>query len=326
MDLPVALRQAIDHALEGVPLADLATASGELSRRYRAEVRDGRFHVADDLAAKAYLATRLPATYAAVRAALDVIARAHPAFAPASLLDVGAGPGTVLWAAADCWPGLARASLVEGSPVMRAFGERFASALDVEATWEARNFAAALDTGGRFDLVTLSFVLDELADAARDRLVDDLWRHTAGMLVIVEPGRPGGWQRILGARARLLAAGAHIVAPCPHAQACPLAEPDWCHFAERLPRSRLHRLAKGGEVPWEDEKYSYVVVSRAPMTLPSARIIAPPQSGSGKVSLKLCQADGTAARRLVTRREGDVFKQARRAAWGDAFSLSPPAE
>ena len=93
MELPPALRQAVDKALEGVPLAELKRAADLLSRRYRDEVRDGRLHLSDHLAAQAYLATRLPATYAAIRASLAAVAEMRPDFAPASLLDIGAGPG-----------------------------------------------------------------------------------------------------------------------------------------------------------------------------------------------------------------------------------------
>ena len=102
MELPVLLRQVIDQALEGVPLADLTRAAALLSQRYRGETRDGRLHLSDDLAARAYLATRLPATYAAIRMAMNELAQRRPDFEPRTLLDVGAGPGTVLWASSDC--------------------------------------------------------------------------------------------------------------------------------------------------------------------------------------------------------------------------------
>src|SRR5262245_30651775 len=105
MELPAALRQAVDQALVGVPLAELASAAEALSIRYRAERRDGRRHVEDDRAAQAYLATRLPATYAAIHASLAALAKIRPGFQPQSLLDVGAGPGTALWAVAERWPG-----------------------------------------------------------------------------------------------------------------------------------------------------------------------------------------------------------------------------
>jgi ribosomal protein RSM22 (predicted rRNA methylase) len=48
-------------------------------------------------------------------------------------------------------------------------------------------------------------------------------------------------------------------------------------------------------------------------------VLSPPESATGRVKLKLCNADGSATHRLVTRREGDVFKQARRVDWGDEF-------
>ena len=115
MELPSALRQAVDTALEGFPLVDLASASQALSQRYRSETRDGRLHLGDDLAARAYLATRLPATYAALRASIAAIAELRPDFAPASLLDFGAGPGTALWAAAGRWPSLRDALLMAAS-------------------------------------------------------------------------------------------------------------------------------------------------------------------------------------------------------------------
>jgi ribosomal protein RSM22 (predicted rRNA methylase) len=136
-------------------------------------------------------------------------------------------------------------------------------------------------------------------------------------LLIVEPGTPAGWQRILDARDLLLKQGAHLIAPCPHAQSCPLLAPDWCHFSRRVSRSRAHLQAKGAEVPWEDEKFSYLAVSRNSAALPAARIIASPRAGSGKIELKLCQSDGQARAVLVTKREGDRYKKARRLGWGD---------
>ena len=107
MELPSALRQAVDRFLEGTSLDQLRAASERLSGRYRSETRDGRQHLDGVAAVKAYLAARLPATYAAVRASMAYVAEAAPEFAPKSLLDIGAGPGTVLWAAADCWDGFA---------------------------------------------------------------------------------------------------------------------------------------------------------------------------------------------------------------------------
>jgi ribosomal protein RSM22 (predicted rRNA methylase) len=97
-----------------------------------------------------------------------------------------------------------------------------------------------------------------------------------------------------------------------------LIAPDWCHFSRRVARSRIHRLTKDAEVPWEDEKFIYLAATRDPSMSATARVIAPTRVGGGKVSLKLCNDDGSAEERLVTKRDGEFFRWARRADWGDA--------
>jgi ribosomal protein RSM22 (predicted rRNA methylase) len=320
MELPLRLRQAVDVALEGVAVSELAAATKALSYRYRNEVRDGRLHISDAKLALAYIATRMPATYAAIHQSLAALAELKPGFAPRTALDVGAGPGTVAWAAKALWPDLASMTLLEASPAIRAIGETLVapSGLD-HVDW--RHADVTRDAGNlpSSDLVTLAYVLDELSIEQRNTLVDRLWAQTDGVLVIVEPGTTAGWQRILDARARLIAAGANIIAPCPHALACPVVAPDWCHFSARVARSRVHRLAKEADVPWEDEKFIYLAASREAADARPSRVLDPPESGSGRVKLKLCQPDGKLNYRLVTRREGDTYKQARRVDWGDTF-------
>jgi ribosomal protein RSM22 (predicted rRNA methylase) len=320
MELPPLLRQAIDRALDGIALRDLAAAAATLSERYREERHDGRLHVANRRDAFAYVAVRMPATYAAVRASFDAVAEARPDFAPKTMLDIGAGPATALWAAADCWPTLADALLVEASPTFRTCGEELAAEAPLpNMTWRVANIASDVIDGAPRDLVTLAYVLNELAPAVRQPALERLWRLTADTLIIVEPGTPAGWQRILAARRQLIESGAHVIAPCPHARECPLQAPDWCHFANRVARSRLHRQAKGADVPWEDEKFSYVALSRRPAPAAGARVIARPRKASGRVTLKLCRPDGSAGDQLFSRRDGELFKQTWRCDWGSSL-------
>ncbi|MBB3999853.1 small ribosomal subunit Rsm22 family protein [Aureimonas pseudogalii] len=320
MELPRLLRSAVDAVLEGVPTADLARAGEALSRRYRAETRDGRLHLSDDLFAKAYLAARLPATFAALAAAMAELEDALPDFAPSSLLDVGAGPGTALWAATERWPAMAAATLLEASRPIRAMGERLgAGAFAFAPDWREGTVAADLAAAPAADLVVLSYVLDELDPAALPALVGALWARTRGVLLVVEPGTPAGWRRILAVRERLLALGAAIAAPCAHEAPCPVQAPDWCHFARRVARTRVHLRTKEAVVPFEDEKFIYLAATRMVVPARRARILAPPRAGSGKVALKLCRPDGTLEEALVTKREGERFRAARRADWGDAL-------
>ncbi|KQW30954.1 methyltransferase type 11 [Rhizobium sp. Root274] len=317
MELPAALRSAVDQMLSGEPLEKLVKSSAVLSDRYRREVRDGRFHIDDALAAKAYLATRLPATFAAVRAAFGMVEEVAPDFAPTSLIDLGCGPGTALWAAADTWPSLASAEMIEASGAIRGVGEKLSRSAQVASRWQAGDVTAKMPSLAPADLITLAYVLDELPPATIANVTQKLWSLTKGMLVIIEPGTPAGWQRILTARDVLRSAGAHLVAPCPHSEDCPIVAPDWCHFSRRVARSRVHRLAKGAEVPWEDEKYIFIAASREPVERTGSRILVPPRVNGGVGRVKLCRGDGTAQELTLSKRDGEAFKALRRADWGD---------
>ena len=77
--------------------------------------------------------------------------------------------------------------------------------------------------------------------------------------------------------------------------------------------------SKGAAVPWEDEKFSYVALSRAAAPAAEARVIARPRKGSGHVTLKLCRPDGSAGDQLFSRRNGAAFKQAWRSDWGSSL-------
>ena len=83
-----------------------------------------------------------------------------------------------------------------------------------------------------------SYLVGEMQDAERADLADLMWAKTSDTLLIVEPGTPAGYARIIALRGQLIAQGAHVAAPCPHDAECPLIAPDWCHFTQRLPRSR----------------------------------------------------------------------------------------
>jgi ribosomal protein RSM22 (predicted rRNA methylase) len=144
-----------------------------------------------------------------------------------------------------------------------------------------------------------------------------LWERTRDTLLIVEPGTPPGYARIIALRAQLLANGAHVLAPCPHDDTCPLVAPDWCHFAQRLPRSRDHMLMKDADVPFEDEKFSYVALSRVQPGKRAARVLAQPHVGKAAVEAKLCTISGV-TQASIPRRDKAAYAGARRWRWGDA--------
>ena len=76
---------------------------------------------------------------------------------------------------------------------------------------------------------------------------------------------------------------------------------------------------KEGDAPYEDEKFCYLALSRVPCTPAPARILRHPQKEAGHITLKLCTEAGI-TERTVTKKEGPLFKAARKAGAGDAFS------
>ncbi|TIU57573.1 MAG: methyltransferase type 11, partial [Mesorhizobium sp.] len=135
----------------------------------------------------------------------------------------------MLWATLDLWPDLVAAVMLEASAAVRKIGQSLAAeAIAARTEWLAGDATIDLADLQPADLVTAAYVLDEIVPASLPKLVGRLWQLTAGTLLIVEPGTPAGWQRILAVRQQLIEAGAHVLAPCPHEAPCPLVPPDWC--------------------------------------------------------------------------------------------------
>ena len=314
-ELPAGLRSALEAKLHGLARDEIATRAAQISKTYR-DGGNSRV-IASPADALAYALVRMPATYAAVSACLNALTEARPDFAPKTLLDVGAGPGTASWAAAETFASLQDFMLLDINAALQKLALDLGNAHPRLTTMTCRRDAGALDEVEPSDLVIASYLIGEVSDSERRSLAERLWMKTRDTLLVVEPGTPAGYARIIELRAHLIASGAHVAAPCPHDQACPLAAPDWCHFAQRLPRLRAHIQVKGAELPFEDEKFSYVVLMREPRADLFARVLAPPAVGKVEVAAKVCTANGVEIAK-VPRRDKAAYAKARRWRWGDA--------
>ena len=316
-DLPAELKSALDARLHGLSRNDAAERSASISRTYRDGGGSGAIRSEAD--ALAYALARMPATYAAVTASLNALAEITPDFAPKSLLDVGAGPGTASWAAAEAFSSLTAFTLLDANSALRALALDLAgaSARLRGMTYQQGEARAELARAEAADLVVASYMIGEISEGERKTLAELMWAKTRDTLLVVEPGTPAGYARILGLRAQLIAAGAHVAAPCPHDGQCPLAAPDWCHFTQRLPRSQAHRQLKSAELAYEDERFAYVALTRAPAAQRPARVLAQPDVSKVEVTAKLCTPDGLAITKVPRRAKAD-YARARRWRWGDA--------
>lgn len=297
MSLPPEIASIIERMAAG--RAGLAAASQKISDQYRRTEGRSTLALQNETEAVAYAAARMPGTFAAVA---HVLAQMDD-FSPRTLLDFGAGPGTATLAARSLWPDIA-STMLEPNAAMRGMAQK----LIAGARW--------LDAPAPSDLIIAAYVLNELTEPVAAAL--KLWEACTDRLVLVDTGTSAAHAMMMRVRDALLATGAHLHAPCPHAQTCPfLAADGWCHFSVRLARSRLHKSLKDADLGYEDEKFTYLVFGRAPRTVDGARIVGYPRVGK-IVDLPLCRRDGTLANAQISKRD-TRYKQARKSRWGDVF-------
>jgi ribosomal protein RSM22 (predicted rRNA methylase) len=322
-DLPPDLKAGLHRLAHGMSRKAVSERAAAQSRNYRAGGGSHRIATADDVLAYAF--TRLPATYAAATAVFNAMRETLPTFRPHTMLDVGAGPGTAAFAAVRAFETLADIRLIDANAGLRKLALTLMAEADCEAlrrvadgrSYRYGNALALLGDTQPANLVIASYAAGEIADGELAGFTQLLWRATAGALVVIEPGTPEGYARVLRMRGELIAAGAHVAAPCPHERACPLLTPDWCHFVQRLPRSRDHLRIKGADVPFEDEKFSYVVLSRSKAQSIDARVLAPPKITKSAVTAKLCTAAGLVVD-IAARRDADAYRRRKSWRWGDS--------
>lgn len=292
-------------------LPELKAAAAELSQNYRVldfhKSRHPLFHLA-------YLAVRFPATYHVNRVVLDMLPNPLNI---TSFLDLGAGPGTASVAAQDTFPALNEMTLIDSDGQFQKIARTLLDSSKTKLNFE-QGLIHRLKGPYAADVVSMSYVLGELDEGAQDALIQEAWTWAQKYLILIEPGTPHGYGRILRAREHHLAQGAHILGPCPHHNGCPLTGNDWCHFSVRLQRQEYHRRLKGVSLGYEDEKYSYLILSKESATHPKARLIRPPRSLPGRQIFDLCTANGV-LRKTLTKKDGPAFKAAKHLRWGDAW-------
>ncbi len=322
MRLPAELLDTIQQETEKVDRRKLVQATAQLTERYKASDFSSPAIATEEHRA-AYLAVRLPATHASLRRVFVEINVRAPQAGIASLLDLGAGPGTALFAASEEFPSLRYATLVEADAEWIALGKRLMAeprlpgALKVQ--WLKQDLRSGL-TCDKHDLVVISYTLGELPQAAAEAVLNKAWKCAGKFLVVIEPGTRRGFATVNAARSALIANATSIFAPCPHASACPMAAAgDWCHFSQRLDRTSQHRQLKGGDLGYEDEKFSYVVAAKAAVPPAGSRIVRHPVKQSGHVQLALCTPQGRIENRTITRSSKEAYKRARKADWGDVW-------
>jgi ribosomal protein RSM22 (predicted rRNA methylase) len=322
--LPAELEAAIARSLQTVPEARWLREAQALSERYRAARDDSPNPLATgSLQALGYAALILPATYAQLRGAMAATAARIPTWSPRTMLDLGSGPGTALWAAAAQWPSVEQMVAYEREPALIALGRELARRSETpalcQAQWQRMNLADLPPAPAqRYDLVVLGHVLNELAPELQRAVVAQAWAVTAGVLLIVEPGTSAAFPHVRAARDGLLQIGAHTIAPCAHDHPCPLQN-EWCHFPQRLKRPAFQRRARGALGEWEDTKFAYAALARfAPAAPIWGRVIIEPTANKAYAEALVSAQNGVTWQRALKRHK-DAYRVIKDLPWGAAL-------
>src|SRR4051812_4042958 len=115
--VPAELKAALEARSHGLSRVDMAHRAALISQAYRAG--GGSSTIKSEADALAYALVRMPATYAAAIASLNALHEVMPDFAPTTLLDIGAGPGTATWAAAETFSSLKAFVLIDANAALR---------------------------------------------------------------------------------------------------------------------------------------------------------------------------------------------------------------
>ena len=318
MKIPYLLENAIESETKGIKATKLKELAQNLSKKYMNETRKGQTLLSEEQEALAYSIMRMPATFGAVTTALKNTLNIAINCKIETVLDIGAGTGAATWAINELMD-INQIACIEREDVMRKVGQalmKYNSEMP-KVEWINEDITNLQDIKGA-DLIIVSYVINELKLEDREKVIKKLLELDSKILLIIEPGTPEGFKNIKEIQKISLERGAYVVAPCTSQETCKLPEEDWCHSLVRVERSRLHKILKSGDVPYEDEKFSYIAISKQNLGTAQSRILRHPILENGKVTLKLC-TKGSIEQKTITKKEKEQFKLAKKKKCGDSI-------
>lgn len=316
-ELSVAIEELISECYESDTINKDAK---KISKKYRANNNDGSRLVTKDSETIAYALSRMPATYEAVSSVLETVFENNQ-FEINSVADIGSGTGAATWAMYDKI-GKKNYVCYERENEMINTGKKIMKKSDLNEFTEWKNFDIIQnEISDKYDLVISSYMINELEKNQIQEAVDKMLSSTKNVLIIIEPGTPRGFSNIRFIRQYLISQNCHIIAPCPHESDCKISDDDWCGFSCRVQRSRIHKNLKGGVAPYEDEKYSYIAVSKHDIKRAENRILRHPIINKGFSEFRLCTIAGIKDVKL-SKRDGIVYKNAKKKSAGDSIDFT----
>ena len=267
-------------------------------------------------AAVAYATSRMPATTTVLKRCLQEIP--HPDLITTAC-DIGSGTGAFLWAVESSFQNLKKITLIEKNNHMTEVAKALIpSSIAPTSLQFLEEDLLTLRFLPKADLLSLSYVTNELSPKTRETLISLVWEAATHYILILNPGTPHVHHHHLWIREKVAQLGGYIIAPCGSNEPCPLSKEKWCHFGLRLPRSKLQKYLKEGQAPFENEKYSYLLISKASPSRDRSRIITPPEKTKRGLSFVSC-SKGHLSKTLLTKQCLNSAPSLKKIKWGDSY-------
>lgn len=329
--LPEEIENHIQHLLNKSTNAWVKKAVS-LSLRYRID-RSSHKYIENSDDVLGYLAVRAPSTYSQIYGALESIKKLNPNWQPKNILDIGSGPGTAIWAAAEIFSSLKNGTAVEMDNNFIKAGQSILTSIpEINIVWELTDLSKSLPkTEEIFDLVILANILNEMDEKTKNKVLSFAQNHSKGILLILEPGTPYGYEVVKQSAETLKTDKDYLVTPyidnifidseeVTFTQK--IKRPDFQKRVRHLQRKN-EQLEKPRLLPpsdWEESKYYYLAYSKFPNEItPTARLIDAPKPLKPFVELKILTGRGIRTER-VFKKDRELYKKAKKLNRGDTFN------
>lgn len=248
-----------------------------------------------------------------------------------TVVDLGAGPATSFDALVQSFPSLETLHYFEEQSAMVNVGKQILSSQEASLVqWHLGD--AASQNLVSADILLSSYMINELSQEELKRLWQRINQVSFEVLIFITPGTPLAFTNLLQLRQDALDSGYTILAPCMATDCCPLAGKNWCHFSKRVARSSLLRQMKGGELAYEDEKFSYLIISRSeaisaglnPAEGAWKRVLRHPKILKNQRVFQVCDGHDTQTISLTKGKDKEAYKASKKLNWGDL--ILDPAE
>lgn len=218
----------------------------------------------------AYLALRTPATYAQTVGAFLQIQELIPSWQPKTILDLGSGPGTGIWAAKNTWFSIASATCIDQKKSFLSISKQIADLanfpVDISNLYND-GLKGLQNIDQKYDIVLIANLLNELPPTQIEKVLQETYERCNGVLIIIEPGTPFGSQ-IVEQSAQYFFEKGFLLAPYINNTFATTSK-YWLHFSQRFIRPDFQRRIRQNmrdkslmASDWEDTKYAYIAISK----------------------------------------------------------------